>query len=67
MNFDVQPIYPFIPKTEKEKNDQELFNAISTAIHMCGYSGEDVTMMTIETLKRLRRYDLIPPCERQIK
>lgn len=61
---EIKPIELFIPISEKEKHDFELYDAIATAIHSCGFSGGDVTMMTIETLKKLGRYDLIPPCER---
>ena len=64
MIFDIQPIKPVFPKNEKEKRDLELWNAITTAIHLCGLNGEDVTAVGIETLKRLGRYDLLPPCER---
>lgn len=60
----IRPVAPIIPNTEKEKRDSELWNAISTAIHMCGYTGEDVTMKGIEVLKKIGRYDMLPPCER---
>ena len=62
--FNIQPIQPFIPMDEREKRDSELWNAISTAIHMCGFNGEDVTMKGIEVLKSIGRYDMLPPCER---
>lgn len=61
----IRPVAPIIPNTEKEKQDSELWNAIGTAIHMCGYTGEDVTAMSLEVMKRLGRYDLLPPCERR--
>lgn len=60
----IRPVAPIIPNTEKEKQDLELWNAIGTAIHMCGYTGEDVTMKGIEVLKSIGRYDMLPPCER---
>lgn len=62
--FNIQPIQPFIPIDERERQDLELWNAISTAIHMCGFNGEDVTMKGIEVLKKIGRYDMLPPCER---
>lgn len=62
--FNIQPVKPFFPKNEKEKRDLELWNAITTAIHLCGFNGEDVTAMGLETLRQLGRYDLLPPCER---
>lgn len=62
--FELNPIQPFIAMDSKAKHDHELWVAIATAIHSCGLSGEDVTIMGLETLKRLGRYDLLPPCER---
>lgn len=63
--FNAQPIKPVFHKNEKENRDLELWNAITMAAHLCGLSGEDVTAMGIKTLKQLRRYDLLPPCERK--
>jgi len=65
MMFNIQPVKPIFPKNEKEKRDLELWNAITTAIHLCGLNGEDVTAMGLETLRQLGRYDLLPPCERR--
>ena len=62
--FDIQPVKTNKKKNEKEKRDLELWNAITTAVHLCGLNGEDVTAMSLETLKQLGRYDLLPPCER---
>lgn len=64
MDFDVMPVQPFRPISEEEKRDSELWNAIATAIHMCGLNGDDVTAMGIEVLKQIGRYDMLPPCER---
>lgn len=64
MTFNIRPVEPIFPKNEKEKRDLELWNAITTAIHLCGLNGEDVTAMGLETLRQLGRYDLLPPCER---
>lgn len=63
--FNIQPVKPVFPENEKEKRDLELWNAITTAIHLCGLNGEDVTAMGLETLRRLGRYDLLPPCDRR--
>lgn len=62
--FTIQPIEPLILMNEKEKQDHELLHAIMTAIHTCGFSGEDVTMKSVEVLKQIGRYDLLSPCER---
>lgn len=64
MIFDVKPIPPIRPLFGKDKQDRDLWDAIATAINTCGIYGEEVTMKGIETLKRLGRYDLLPPCER---
>ena len=66
MMFNIRPVEPIFPKNEKEKRDLELWNAITTAIHLCGLNGEDVTAMGLETLRQLGRCDLLPPCERRI-
>ena len=63
-NIKPNPIAPLIPMTEQQMRDSELWDAIGTAIHMCGYNGDDVTRMGIEVLKQIGRVDLIPPCER---
>lgn len=63
--FDFNTMQPFIATSTVTKRDRELWVAITTAINLCGLSGEDVTIMGIETLKRLGRYDLLPPCERR--
>lgn len=55
-------INPF--ETEKERQDSLLMHIINTAISVCGYSGDDAAAYSIETLKQLGRYDLLPPCER---
>lgn len=69
-----QPIKPsdLFPKNEEEgsaaceeRKAMELWNAITTAIFVSGHRGEDVTFLGIETLKKLGRYDLLPPCERE--
>ena len=65
MMFNIQPVKPIFPKDGKEKRDLELCNAITTAIHLCGLNGEDVTAMGLETLRQLGRYDLLPPCEQK--
>ena len=64
MMFNIQPVQPVFPENEKEKRDLELWNAITTAVRLCGLNGEDVTAISLQTLKRIGRYDLIPPCER---
>ena len=63
--FDFNTMQPFIVTDDKAKRDHELWVAITTAIHLCGLSGKDVTIMGLETLKRFGRYDMLPPCEKR--
>lgn len=62
----IKPIEPIINpfETEKERQDSVLMHVIDTAISVCGYSGDDAAAYSMETLRRLGRYDLLPPCER---
>lgn len=50
---------------EKERKDCELWNAIMETAKECGCRGDDVTFTAIKTLKKLGRYDMLPPCERE--
>lgn len=62
-----EPIKPFnmVFQSEEERRATELWNAITTAIYISGHRGEDVTVLGIETLKKLGRYDFLPPCEKE--
>ncbi len=44
--------------------DQKLRHVILETLAECGIYGEEATIKLIGVLKRLQRYDLIPPCER---
>ena len=44
--------------------EQKLIHIIFETLAECGIYGEEATIKLIGTLKRLQRYDLIPPCER---
>ena len=62
----IKPIEPIVInpfETEKERQDSLLMKAIDIAISVCGYSGDDAAVYSMETLRRLGRYDLLPPCE----
>ena len=45
-------------------SEQELIHIIFETLAECGIYGEEATIKLIGTLKRLQRYDLVPPCER---
>ena len=64
MMFDVKPIPTFSYKSPKDIQNDELWEAITTAIHSCGLSGEDVTTKGIEVLRKMDREDLLCPCLR---
>jgi len=60
--FDVHPLDPLLPENENPR-DLELRNAISIAIKVCGFYGEDAVIKESEVLKQIGRYDLLSPCE----
>lgn len=64
MMFDVKPIPAFSYQSSKDIQDAKLWEAITTAIHSCGLSGEDVTIKGIEVLRKMGREDLLCPCLR---
>lgn len=66
INQDIHPINisGWFSKTEKERRDRELWNAMAETAKMCGCRGDDVTFQVINTLKKIGRYDMLPPCER---
>jgi hypothetical protein len=63
--MDIKPMKSVIPMTAQKEHDLELRTAIAKAIYMCGKSGEDATMIEIEVLRQMGRYDLLPQCERK--
>jgi len=64
LNWLPQPVKPFFPETEEKRENIELWRTICDIVHMCGYKGDDVTAKSIEILKRIGRFDMVPPCER---
>ena len=43
--------------------DRNLIRGMENTAYACGCRGEDVTFMVHQALKRMGRYDLLPPCE----
>ena len=47
------------------KYPNEVDDAINETLKLCGVGGEDASMMYMEVLRRLGRFDELPPCERR--
>lgn len=63
MEFDYRPINPF-QDDGLSKEDKTLIQTIETTAIEAGCRGDSVGMTIENTLKRIGRYDLLPPCER---
>lgn len=61
VNFSYQPINPF-QRDCMSKEDRILLDGIRNAILVCGQRGDDVEFLVHQTLKKMGRYDLLPPC-----
>jgi len=66
MEFLYEPINPFQDDGLSNK-DREMINAMRDTAYVCGYRGEDVEFAVHKALKRMGRYDLLPPCEQDRK
>ncbi|MBO7696770.1 MAG: hypothetical protein J6T10_29435 [Methanobrevibacter sp.] len=62
MEFSYNPINPF-QDDGLSKEDRAIIDGIRNTAYVCGYSGEDVEFIVHKSLKRMGRYDLLPPCE----
>ena len=63
MEFSYKPINPF-QDNGLSQEDKKMLDGMRNTAFVCGYRGDDVEFAVHETLKRMRRYDLLPPCER---
>jgi len=63
MEFSYEPINPF-QNDGLSKEDRAMIDAMRNTAYICGYRGEDVEQAVHKALKRMGRYDLLPPCER---
>lgn len=59
--FSYQPINPF-QRDFLSKEDRILLDGIRNAILVCGQRGDDVEFLVHQTLKKMGRNDLLPPC-----
>lgn len=62
MEFSYTPINPF-QDDGLSKEDRAMIDGMRNTAYICGYSGEDVENIVHKSLKRMGRYDLLPPCE----
>lgn len=65
MEFSYKPINPFLNDGWLSSEDKAMIDGIRNTAYICGYRGEDVEYAVHQTLKRMGRYDLLPPCERK--
>jgi len=63
MEFSCKPINPF-QDDGLSKEDRAMIDGMRNTAFVCGYRGGDVEYAVIVALKRMGRYDLLPPCER---
>lgn len=47
------------------KYPNEVDDAINETLKLCGVSGDDASLMYMEVLRRLGRFDELPLCERR--
>ena len=53
-----------LPSAELEVEEEDVVHIIFETLSECGIYGEEATIKLIGTLKRLRKYNLLPPCMR---
>lgn len=62
MEFSYKPINPF-QNDGISKEDKVMIDGMRNTAYVCGYRGEDVEFAVNKALKRIGRFDLLPPCE----
>ena len=58
-----KPVNPF-QNDGLSKEDRTMIDGMRNTAYACGHRGEDVEFFVHKALKRMGRYDLLPPCER---
>ena len=58
------PINPF-QDCGLSKEDRVMIDAMRDTAYVCGCRGGDVEYAVHQALKRMDRYDLLPPCEQK--
>ena len=64
MEFSCNPINPF-QDDGLSKEDRAMIEGMRETAYMCGCRGGDVECTVHYVLKKMGRYDLLPPCERE--
>lgn len=64
MDCQLKPINPF-QDDGLSKEDRKMIDAMRTTAYICGCRGGDVEQTVHYVLKKIGRYDLLPPCERE--
>lgn len=62
MEFSYKPVNPF-QDDGLSKEDGALIEGMRNTAYVCGHRGSDVEYAVHKALKRMGRYDLLPPCE----
>lgn len=62
MEFSYHPINPF-QDDGLSKEDRAMIDAMRNTAYICGYRGEDIEYAVHQALKRMGKYNLLPPCE----
>lgn len=67
MEFSYKPINPInlFQDVGLSKENCLMFDAMRNTAYVCGYRGDDVEYAVCQALKRMGRFDLLPPCERK--
>ena len=64
MEFSCKPINIF-QNDGASSEDKAMIDGMRNTAYVCGYMGEDVEYAVHKALKRMGRYDLLPPCEQE--
>lgn len=64
MEFNYKPIIPF-QNDRLSHEDNMMIDGMRNTAYICGYRGEDVEFAVNKALKRMGRYNLLPPCEQE--
>ena len=66
MEFSYKPVNLF-QGDGLSKEDKAMIDGMRNTAYVCGYRGGDVEFAVHQALKRMGRYDLLPPCEQSRK
>ena len=64
MECSCNPVNPF-QDNGLSKEDRAMIEGMRNTAYVCGYRNGDVEFAVHKALKRMNRYDLLPPCERK--